>query len=112
MRLSFLLSVAMVLCCCFAIAQSGKFSCIWNEKIVSYFFLEVVCHDDDQYLPSEEDCHLFIQCANKCPITMSCPGGLVWNQALTVCDWPAEDNSCEVMTHPSVETTERAEIEK
>ncbi|XP_071104640.1 protein PIF-like [Haliotis cracherodii] len=50
-------------------------------------------NDGVGYMPDETDCARFYQCQRHGTTVSShhltCPSGLYWNQAILVCDWPA-----------------------
>lgn len=44
-----------------------------------------------QFLPHEY-CHQFYQCVGGTPITQTCPADLLYNEELSICDWPINVN--------------------
>jgi len=48
-----------------------------------------ICLDLWGFYPHESDCQQYYQCANGKPHQNTCRDGLLWNQALNVCDWAA-----------------------
>nr|XP_026493428.1 chondroitin proteoglycan 2-like [Vanessa tameamea] len=49
-----------------------------------------ICAQDgsDGVLIAHENCNQFYQCFNSKPVTMSCPGNLLYNPHKRQCDWP------------------------
>jgi len=48
-----------------------------------------LCSDPWRIYPHKSDCQKHYQCANGKLQEHTCQGELLWNQALLVCDWPA-----------------------
>ncbi|OXA44470.1 cell surface glycoprotein 1 [Folsomia candida] len=58
----------------------------------------IVCNPNDRedmYHAHPSDCGKWCQCDNFKPVEKLCPGGLHFNTAVNVCDWPAAAN-CQV----------------
>ena len=50
----------------------------------------------------------YYQCANGSPVEISCQAGLLWNQALTACDWASNVQCSSGLTAAPVATTQGA----
>jgi len=53
------------------------------------------CNYDGELLPNNEDCRRYFKCANGKPSKQVCPGTLIFDAKLKICNWP-ETTSCNI----------------
>jgi len=46
------------------------------------------CEHDGQLLPNSRDCHKYYKCSQGKPSDQSCPGTLIFDPILKICNWP------------------------
>lgn len=47
------------------------------------------------FFRSPQSCNKFYRCTDDLRLfNFDCPGGLVFNEELSICDWPSDENSC------------------
>ena len=46
------------------------------------------CSHDGELLPDETNCRKYFKCSNGKPSTQSCPGTLIFDPKLKICNWP------------------------
>ena len=51
------------------------------------------CDHDGELLADPENCRKYFKCSNGAPSPQSCPGTLVFDTFLKICNWP-EATSC------------------
>ena len=57
------------------------------------------CDYDGELLPNTEDCRKYFKCANGAPSKQVCPGTLIFDTELTICNWP-QSTSCNIKPKP------------
>ena len=58
------------------------------------------CGHDGELLPDVTNCRKYFKCSNGRPSTQSCPGTLIFDPVLKICNWP-DSTSC-VQEKPKV----------
>lgn len=56
------------------------------------------CNQDGELLPNLENCRKYYKCAQGLPSSQSCPGTLVFDTVLKICNWPENTNCVEDFT--------------
>ena len=51
-----------------------------------------LCSDPNGLYAHPVDCQKYYQCAHGTPYEYTCPSGLLWNDNVKTCDWPANVN--------------------
>ena len=46
------------------------------------------CSHDGELLPDDTNCRKYFKCSNGKPATQSCPGTLIFDPLLKICNWP------------------------
>jgi len=57
------------------------------------------CNYDGELLPNNEDCRKYFKCANGAPSKQVCPGTLIFDTELKICNWP-QSTSCNIKPKP------------
>ena len=61
---------------------------------------DVVCSESEDgysvFVPHPTDCSLYYHCVGLTPVLMECPGNLLFDKNLNVCNWP-EDAGCDLL---------------
>merc|ERR1719500_1532944 len=57
------------------------------------------CNYDGELLPNTEDCRKYFKCANGAPSKQVCPGTLIFDTELKICNWP-QTTSCNIKPKP------------
>jgi len=61
--------------------------------------LSAGCNYDGELLPNNEDCRKYFKCANGAPSKQVCPGTLIFDTELKICNWP-QSTSCNIKPKP------------
>lgn len=51
------------------------------------------CRSGEEYIPHPSRCTRYVRCVNGQPNDMPCPGGLIFDYSLKVCNWPFAVNT-------------------
>jgi len=57
------------------------------------------CNFDGELLPNTEDCRKYFKCANGAASKQVCPGTLIFDTKLKICNWP-QSTSCNIKPKP------------
>jgi len=61
----------------------------------------VRCSHDGELLPNSENCRKYFKCSNGAPSLQSCPGSLIFDPVLSICNWP-DSTACVTDLKPKV----------
>merc|ERR1712106_526158 len=61
----------------------------------------VSCDYDGELLPNSENCRKYYKCSNGAPSDQSCPGSLIFDPKLRICNWP-QSVTCVVDIKPKI----------
>ena len=59
------------------------------------------CSHDGELLPDDTNCRKYFKCSNGSPATQSCPGTLIFDPVLSICNWP-DQTTCIQELKPKV----------
>jgi len=70
----------------------------------NWFADAVRCSHDGELLPNTADCRKYFKCSNGAPSVQSCPGSLIFDPVLNICNWPQSTTCVKEFTKPKEKT--------
>jgi len=72
--------------------KMGRNSLVGLGLLVTLFFIKenlaVQCNSPGELVPNRENCRKYFKCSNGEPSLQSCPGTLIFDPVLKICNWP------------------------
>jgi len=68
------------------------------------------CNHDGELIPNSEDCRKYFKCAQGAPSVQSCPGTLIFDPLLKICNWP-ESTTCIADLKPKIPIREKTVLQ-
>merc|ERR1711931_619575 len=60
----------------------------WFVLVKENVCTAVKCNSPGELIPNRENCRKYFKCSNGEPSLQSCPGNLIFDPVLKICNWP------------------------